>query len=84
MAALCGTDVTAALPQPVTVGALHVKLQELARAAVAQARVRDRRQQGKARSLQELIRIGQSRGMKNPAAWARHVYQARQAKGGTQ
>lgn len=39
---------------------------------------RDRHQQGKARTIPELIALGQSRGMKNPVGWAKHVYFARQ------
>lgn len=58
------------------------ELQELAREAVARARARDRRQQAQARTLQELIHIGQARGMKNPVAWAKHVHFARQGKHG--
>ena len=45
---------------------------------MARARARDRRQQAQARTLQELIHIGQARGMKNPVAWAKHVHFARQ------
>jgi DNA repair protein RadD len=37
-----------------------------------------RHQQGKARTLPELIALGQARGMKNPVGWAKHVYFARQ------
>jgi len=51
------------------------ELQELERRA-------QRRQQGTARSLKELIHIGQQRGMKNPIAWAKHVFYARQSKHG--
>ena len=58
------------------------ELQELARDAVARARARDRRQQAQARTLQELIHIGQARGMKNPVAWAKHVHFARKGKHG--
>jgi len=58
------------------------ELQELARDAVARARARDRDQQAQARTLQELIHIGQARGMKNPVAWAKHVHFARQGKHG--
>jgi len=39
------------------------------------------REQGKAQSLQDLIHLGQQRGYKNPVAWAKHVYSARQTKG---
>jgi hypothetical protein len=34
----------------------------------------------KARTLQELIHVGQARGMKNPVGWAKHVYFARQQR----
>jgi superfamily II DNA or RNA helicase len=53
------------------------ELQELAREAVARARRRD---QGQARTLQQLIHLGQARGMRNPVAWAKHVYFARQQR----
>lgn len=56
------------------------ELQELAREAVARARRRD---QGQARTLQQLIHLGQARGMKNPVAWAKHVHFARSLKSGT-
>jgi len=39
-----------------------------------------RREQGSAQSLQDLIALGHQRGYKNPAAWAKHVYAARQHK----
>jgi hypothetical protein len=51
-------------------------LQELKREAVQQ-RVTERK---KAHTLQQLIAVGQARGMKNPVAWARHVHNARQQK----
>ena len=40
-----------------------------------------RRQQGAARSLEALVQLGRQRGYKNPAAWARHVFNARVANG---
>ena len=49
-------------------------LQELKREAVHQ-RVTERK---KAHTIQQLIAVGQARGMKNPAAWAKHVHNARQ------
>ncbi len=49
-------------------------LQELKREAIRQ-RTDERRQ---ARTLQQLIAVGQARGMKNPVGWAKHVYFARQ------
>lgn len=39
-----------------------------------------KREQGKAQTLEDLIRLGASRGMKNPAGWAKHVYNARMGK----
>ena len=49
------------------------ELQELKREAVRQRR----QEQGKARTLQELIHLGQAKGMKNPVGWAKHVLYAR-------
>ena len=49
-------------------------LQELKREAVQQ-RVTERK---KAQTLQQLIAVGQARGMKNPVGWAKHVHNARQ------
>jgi DNA repair protein RadD len=49
-------------------------LKELKREEVRQ-RTSERKQ---ARTLQDLIHVGQARGMKNPVGWARHVYFARQ------
>lgn len=41
-----------------------------------------KREQAKARSLEDLIALGKAKNYKNPAAWARHVYAARQRKYG--
>ena len=49
-------------------------LQELKREAVHQ-RVAERK---KAQTLQQLIAVGQARGMRNPVGWAKHVHNARQ------
>jgi hypothetical protein len=49
------------------------ELQELQR--------KQRREQGSAQTLQELIALGHQRGYKNPVAWAKHLMAARQAKG---
>jgi superfamily II DNA or RNA helicase len=54
------------------------ELRELKREEVRQ-RIDERRQ---ARTLQQLIAVGQARGMKNPVAWARHVFYARQQRSG--
>ena len=50
------------------------ELQELKREAVRLRRL----ERVKAQSLQQLIALGQARGMKNPVGWAKHVYFARQ------
>ena len=50
------------------------ELQEMKR------RTQQRQQQGQARTLKELIHLGQARGMKNPVGWARHVFYARQQR----
>jgi DNA repair protein RadD len=59
------------------------ELQELnAQELSAQAHKQERkREQLQARSLEELVAVGQRRGMKNPRGWARHVLAARQTKG---
>jgi len=52
------------------------ELRELKREEVRQ-RIDERRQ---ARTLQQLIAVGQARGMKNPVGWAKHVHFARQQR----
>lgn len=52
------------------------ELRELKREAVQQ-RVSERKQ---AQTLQQLIAVGQARGMRNPVGWAKHVYFARQQR----
>lgn len=54
------------------------ELVEVQRQAAVRAR---RKEQGSAQTLEQLIAVGQQRGMSNPRAWARHVLAARQAKG---
>jgi hypothetical protein len=41
----------------------------------------ERREQGGAQSLDDLIALGQRRGYKNPAAWAKYVMHGRSLKG---
>jgi superfamily II DNA or RNA helicase len=53
-----------------------IKQCHLVRAASAR-----KREQGSAQTLEELIQVGQRRGMKNPRGWARHVLAARQSRG---
>jgi len=54
---------------------------ELEEVDIIAARRIKRVEQGNAGSLSQLIALGKSRGYKNPAAWARHVYNSRVAKG---
>lgn len=53
----------------------------LSEVEVARARRDAARAQAAAQTLDDLIRLGTERGFKNPAGWARHVFQARQARG---
>ena len=46
-----------------------------------QLKVRRKQEQGEAHSMEQLIALGQRRGMKNPRGWARHVLAARQTRG---
>ena len=51
---------------------------ELVEVSADQLRRETRREQGEARTVEDLVQIGKRRGMKNPTAWARHVMAARQ------
>lgn len=53
---------------------------ELTEIQEAQLRRQNRRDQGSAQSMNDLIALGKKRGYKNPAGWARYVYAARQSK----
>jgi superfamily II DNA or RNA helicase len=57
------------------------ELQQVEGELVELQRQQAKREQGGAQSLQDLIALGQSRGYKNPVAWAKHVMAARQTKG---
>lgn len=71
---LCGT---ACVPEPRReLRQVAGELKELQRSEVRGRR----REQGKAQTLQQLIHLGQARGMKNPVGWAKHVYFARQQR----
>jgi DNA repair protein RadD len=48
---------------------------------LARQRREKRQTQGRTGSLEGLIAIGRQRGMKNPEGWAKHVMEARRAKG---
>jgi superfamily II DNA or RNA helicase len=50
---------------------------ELAEVDPAMLRRQRAKEQGSAKTLQDLIALGVARGYKNPRAWAHHVYQAR-------
>lgn len=54
----------------------------LAEIDIERARKAERIEQGRADTLEALIAIGQRRGYRNPAAWAGHVWKARQRRVG--
>ena len=54
---------------------------ELVEVSADQLKRETRREQGEARTVEDLVQIGKRRGMKNPTAWARHVMAARVARG---
>lgn len=53
----------------------------LSEVEIARERREAARAQAAAKTLEDLIRLGTERGFKNPAGWARHVFQARQQRG---
>ena len=61
---------------------VEVREGELSEVDVLQARRQAKRDQGAAQSIEALIELGRMRGMKNPAGWARHVWESRQRKRG--
>lgn len=67
-------------PFPVKSRQIEEVAGQLSEVEVAKARREAARVQAAARTLEDLIAVGQARGMKNPAGWARHVAQARAAK----
>ena len=46
-----------------------------------QLKLRRKQEQGQAHTLEELMALGQRRGMSNPRGWARYVLAARQTRG---
>lgn len=64
-------------------GPMHIdgELVEIARERARMEREEaikaNKKEQGGARSLEDLIELGKNRGYKNPRAWARHIYSAR-------
>ncbi len=59
-----------------TVKELEGELLEVERRAQAERKV----EQAKAQTVEDLIKVGKARGMKNPHGWARHVAAAREKK----
>jgi superfamily II DNA or RNA helicase len=55
---------------------------ELSEVEVAKLRIEAKRAQAAAQTLEDLIAEGQRRGFKNPAGWARHVWDGRMKKRG--
>jgi superfamily II DNA or RNA helicase len=62
------------IPQGREVAQVSGELQEVDPALLRRQKYRE---QASAKSLDDLIRLGASRGYRNPRAWALHVYQAR-------
>jgi superfamily II DNA or RNA helicase len=56
---------------------------ELERIDVTALRKQAKQEQGAARELVDLVKLGQRRGMKNPAAWAAHVHASRAGRKAT-
>jgi superfamily II DNA or RNA helicase len=75
-APLCPCCGAACAPPPRVIRQQDGELKELQREAVQQ-RVAERK---KAQTIEQLIAVGQARGMKNPVGWAKHVYFARQQR----
>ena len=53
---------------------------ELEQVDVAEIRRAAKREQARAKSIEDLVELGRARGYKNPHAWARFVWQARMGK----
>jgi superfamily II DNA or RNA helicase len=76
-APLCPCCGAACAPPPRVIRQQDGELKELQREAVQQ-RVAERK---KAQTIEQLIAVGQGRGMRNPVGWAKHVFYARQQQG---
>src|SRR5690606_8664295 len=63
-----------------TVEQVDGELVEVTREQMQQVVKNERRIQGQAETLTELIELGKRRGMKNPRAWAKHVMKGRMRK----
>lgn len=75
---LCGHEYVIAERRPEEI---EGDLTELSPEAMAAASMARKVEQGRAKTLPELIALGKSRGFKNPAAWAGHVLRSRGMKG---
>ena len=53
----------------------------LSEVEVMRAKREAKKEQAAAQTLEDLIRLGAARGFRNPAGWARHIFEARRAKG---
>lgn len=53
---------------------------ELEKIDIESERKARKKEQGSARSLEQLVRLGVSRGMKNPSAWAAHIACSREGR----
>lgn len=55
-------------------------LQRISPEEARRQKIARRIEQGTAETFEDLVKIGQSRGYKNPAAWARHIYNNRRSR----
>jgi superfamily II DNA or RNA helicase len=75
---LCGHEYVIAERRPEEI---EGDLTELSPEAMAAASMARKIEQGRAKTLPELIAIGKSRGFRNPAAWAGHILRSRGMRG---
>ena len=68
-------------PFPIKVRTIEEVEGTLSEVDVARAKRKADTDRAAARTLEDLIQLGTSRGYQNPAGWARHIFQARQARG---
>lgn len=69
-------------PFPIKARTIEEVAGTLSEVEVARLKREAKREQSSAQTLEDLVALGQRRGMKNPHGWARHVLQAREAKRG--
>jgi superfamily II DNA or RNA helicase len=70
----CGTI---SKPSPREIQQIEGELAELKRAELETVRLQARKQQGQARTVEDLVAIAKARGYKNPAFWAMQVMRGR-------